>query len=934
MLINPLNQLYKDFLIILEQSVIKYKTIADNNETLEMKKSADRYIRAYRNEDGFLTYFNYEKEDIAKAVFDLSYSDMLEHQNDPIINNKLLLIDEYYEDRNKIPYNSRDRLLHLQRTRIVNNYVEKNNYYRCLNGQPDYGDDNYFYVTEEEIIKTYQIDKTVPVHLLRSDKISILKSIGYIDKLIANNPDKKYLKFLGSSKINLITARTARNFSLLRIPYSISEIMWNNFAHIYEQSREYFMTCIYISEYKKIIDYYDNFIAMCIMIMTLQQIMARVIKTSIERDFFDDYCVRILFEAYGIPYNERMDTNTRKLLLQNLNILVQNKGTNKAIFDIVSILGYDRLTVYKYYLMKKRKFDSNGVPITVKKNVDGEEVYDNEKMYDIHFQKVKLDESDIYKALTDKSNSLTYQEVTEPDPYWWDDANLKKELYDSEYNYVETKYMGVTISYRMTRILFENVYMMKLLLDNKEKIPYITLEIPKIQVYNEMSLFDAIVTLCAMVCKQNNLTGEVLTKSSQILHVMGFNFHDSFEKIKEDIKNDKYIDDDIYDFFNTSPTYTAIDINNLYDGYIGLRDFLIKKMESTQDIYAYESYKKLYNTIFYTKESREMFLIGTDNDGNPKYAKTFLDYLEITNPDIYKLINDVDKDRMYEYINHISSSILSIIPNLKYLGFFYDTSDTIEAMLMELIRFFKSYTTDMLDMSIIYIFDFKPELLLRLIDNIKLHVNEITKDEFYLAYADHLNFTSNTKEDDYFKLNTTIDNYIGIIFNDQETNTKLRDNIKYIYDRIIAHENMKLIYSDKPIIHNNLFIESGLRFLDDIKSLLAIFLLPNTILFKDNIKYIHDNINTNEEKFGYIDIMRMMTYFYTDNDGYELRDTVSYLANRTGKDKLFYTDLINSIFNKLTVKSINALMDVSSIKSETVYNDKNLFRDTYKIIYN
>ena len=62
MLINPLKQLYNDFLSILNTIVIKYKSIADEYETVEMKKSSDAYINAYRKEDTFNTYYRYGKE--------------------------------------------------------------------------------------------------------------------------------------------------------------------------------------------------------------------------------------------------------------------------------------------------------------------------------------------------------------------------------------------------------------------------------------------------------------------------------------------------------------------------------------------------------------------------------------------------------------------------------------------------------------------------------------------------------------------------------------------------------------------------------------------------------------------------------------------------------------------------------------------------------
>ena len=150
------------------------------------------------------------------------------------------LIMEYVNDKMKIPYTLRDKLLLKQRAYIVNNYVEKNNYYRMLNGLPDYEEakEDYLYV-DEETAEKYRIDPTIPIHKLSKNKIIVLQAVGYIDKLYEETK-KKYLKFLGPNKIDIITARMAKNFAILRIPYSVSEAMWDNFILIYDQCREYF----------------------------------------------------------------------------------------------------------------------------------------------------------------------------------------------------------------------------------------------------------------------------------------------------------------------------------------------------------------------------------------------------------------------------------------------------------------------------------------------------------------------------------------------------------------------------------------------------------------------------------------------------------------------------------------------------------------------
>lgn len=853
MQINPITQLYNDFITILDKSVIKYRTEAEKYETVETKKAADGYMMAYMQEDKFETYYRFEREVIANVMTLTSERD----------------IDFYYYDRDKIPIQYRDEMLRQQRQYVVNSYTELNNYYRCLNGLPNVEDTELDFVyPDDEIVAKYGLPTGVPIHEFdregsTTDYIDILDSIGYIDELIAKYPEKKYLKFLGSNRIDIITARRAMNFSLLRVPYDISESLLNLFMLIYEQCREYFMTCIYITEYRTTIDYYDNFIAMCIMVMAFQQVVARTIKGIIERDFFDTYCCKLLFSVYNVPYYTEMDSATRTQLVQNLNLLVQNKGTNKVIYDIASILGYDRLEIFKYYIVKARKFDNKGLPVTVTK-VDpdtGETVPDYKAMYDIYFQKVAISDDDAYDAVINSSDKQTYLEVTESDPYWIDDEALQKEMYESEYNFVESKYMGVGISYRMTKIIFENIYLMKMLLEKKDQIPNIIIDIPKMSTYATITLFDAIVSLCAMVCKQNRLTGEILTEPSKILHVLGFTFNDDWEVIKADItstsaaereimgfnfskkaeefkehiKNDKYLDDTLCDFFSDSSSYTAASINALYKNYTKLYEVLVEKMSTATDINVYQSYRKLYQAVFFTKENCSMFNIGTDSSGEPIYADTYMNYLKAMVPDMYDFINETEPDNMYSNVNYIVSRIMSILPDLKYLGFFDGHSNTMERMLIELIRFFKSYTTDLISMNIIYIFDLKPETMIRLIDYMEMHTSMIPRDFFNLSYADHLHFLSTVS---------------------YNSRLKLSDKMSSLHNMFTMFDTCRFMDSIKSI-HNKEYTVDSLSYYDTIDHMLTTEDFDDFMKLRDLIASISNIMVTdNSEPLTFRDIIR------------------------------------------------------------------------------
>lgn len=953
--INPLSQLYTDFLIILDKCVIKYKNVADLYETIDSKKNADGYIRAYLGEDTFETYYRYNKDIIANVM-------SLTDDNE---------IETYYYNRNAIPMEYRDTILKSQREYVLNSYIETNNYYRCLSGLPNLEEKEIdFIYLDSDIVAKYKLPADIPIHEMSDSQIGTLESIGYIDELLQKYPSKTYIKYLGGNSIDIITARKGRNFALLRVPYDITESLLNTFMLIYEQCREYFMTCIYIPEYRTTIDYYDNFIALCIMVMTMQQVISRTIKGVIERDFFDVYCCKLLFSAYGVPFYSEMDNATRTQMVQNLNMLVKNKGTNQVIYDIASILGYNRLDIYKYYIMRVRKFDADGLPITVE-TVDpetGETVLNYKQMYDVYFQKAIVGDDDAYHSTINANDKISYLELTENDPYWIDDEKLQKELYETEYNYMESKYMGIGISYRMTNILFENVYLLRMLMDKKDQLPGIIVDIPKLSTYKNISLFDAVIILCAMICKQNNLKGNILTDISKFLYVLDFKFSDEFQtlysdantstsenkddwvgdwmkkvpyheletmgidfsknadEITEEIKNNKYLDNSLCEFFKDLSSYNAEKINALYKNYRNLYDELIEKMATTTDIKVYQAYKKFFNAIFYTKESREMFNIGTDD--NPQYPSTYMEYLKHTNVEMYEFIEETGPDNLYSNINYIISRITAIIPDLKYLGFFDGHSNTMETMLWELIQFFKSYTTDLIDMNIIYIFDLKPENLLRLIEHISISSNITTRDAMSISYNDHVDFLSTVRYNSglnlYGKLGMI--NNVNLLFDNKffldkltvNSNTVTKDNNNY-FDIITSISNQLHIetrkhFNDLINISSKIYKNTEVKVFDRLVALTVLIMHKENLTLKEVIKIL-ENIEI--------------------SDIYKLSDIItSFTVDDFINVILHFREKVTDISKMSNFYDNNNFEDFSNMKNTATESDKSLrFNDTCTISY-
>ncbi len=767
--INPLANMHDSIITIIKESVIKYKYKELEYETLEITKAADRYISASLLRDNFYSYLHYDEDVLLEVIPNLKY------------NTDTLIF--YKENRRNIPEEYHEKLLLAQRKKIIDEYDEQNDYYRELIGKPPLGttEDDYVYVDGDTCLK-YNIDPSKPVHEMSDIECLMLETNGVIDELISNFPNKEYLKHLGVKRIDLIKARQAKDYSLLYLPTISSETLKSRFTNIYDQCREYVVTCIFVPELRSVIDYYDNFLAMIIMLHTIGQVFAQTIKTSLRREYYDPYCTKILYSVYGVPYNESLANDYQKAITQYLNILVLNKGTNKCLFDVSSLLGYDRAKLYKYYLMRDRNIDSKGLPITQLKP-DGTPDY--EAMYDVYFSKVPFDEKDFRTAILNPDNRVEYNTITSGDPFWYEDKATFEQVYESEYNYYESKYIGMSMEFRLTEIIYQTLYLINMIFDKKEEMgANILVSLPKLtNDTSKFTLFDATVILCTLLCKYHNLSGNILYTPSKIMHIYGFNFDENWDVLEKMIMDNEYLskatdnegNNILIDRFMPVACVSTENINKVYSDRINTIDYLVDKMAKTDDIYEYRAYRDLYRTMYTKDENINSFKIG---DYIPR---TYMDYLMQVNYNVYNIINRASKTDLYTYIENTISQLLAVFKDASYIHISIDNSTPIQETLLALIKFFKSYTTDFVKFGIVYVLNWKPEMLMRLIDRInKIQKSIECKDDLFFSYDDMVKFNSTISTPD--NLSFTDKSKFIMKQNRISDNLSFNDKIKMYYE--------------------------------------------------------------------------------------------------------------------------------------------------------
>ena len=561
---------------ILLSMVIKRDKAARLFETdLEYTKAADKYINTIDYGDYWDSYVKFDYDVLVDAGLDKS------------------LIPWYMESKDNIPREMRSKVMTLQKNKIINNYVEHNNYYRMLNGQPPIEDLEEYDKWVEEQKKEhpdpsitnpfvyspendYDIPTDIPVHKLSTEDISFMESVGILPELRTKYPNKGYLNYLGTKSISIYTSRTASNFDILYIDYvRIESTILNDFRLFYDKARAYYMIAIYNREFTNTFAWYDEFIGFCIVIMAVQRLISNIYKQGLTRDFYDAELIKFLFKSYSIPYIEDLDLSYQRALAKSLNVLLQNKATDKVLYDVSYLLGFYDINIYKYYLVKRQFLDSYNRPVFVYKvdPITGETVPDYPAMFDFHFQQINLKEKAMNTALTDNRNTVNYYSIIAEDPYWINDDELKQKIYETDFNHVVTKYMSLDVSIKVVELIYEVCHTIRMMIDDQKEYKKIAVLVPKIAPH-ELSLFDLVIFLCAMGASKFGLEGKVPINARKIASVYGFNFKLDLSALRDSIFNTTdmefgdYIcvtgDEDDYTYYQYTGSGNFKEVNDIY----------------------------------------------------------------------------------------------------------------------------------------------------------------------------------------------------------------------------------------------------------------------------------------------------------------------------------------------------------------------------------
>ena len=652
--------------------------------------------------------------------------------------------------------------------KTVFEYEEPNNYYRMLAGLPKVGADQKYliYLSEETIIKYgltgYQTG--VPVHTLPVAKIQKLERLGLLDEyknLSLHDKNFNYVFYMTDKKIYPFVSRTAERFGLLYCPKSELEALSNDFSDAYEACTKYIIQNFYSEAYKYKYEFYEGFVAMSILFMTLQRMYSKYLEADITRDFYDLDSIRVVYEAYSVPFYTQIPVSYHKRIIKIINALISYKGSDHIFFDLISLFDYGNLEIYEYYLFKEHKMN-DGQPIFLyKKDNDGNDTgeLDPTAMFDIRFTK-RVKGKSIFRSVNDTNNFVDYYGVTNADPYWLNDQALMNKIYEMEYNFIETKYIGLQMTFSMTKFFYESAYFMRLILDNKDDMQNFYISCGKFG--SDVDLFTLIIYIHAAICVNLGYSGvfgytgykanltEISQKPAKLARVMGFNFKDDLTTLVDYLVDQELIDPLI------DPQYAKLleviqnihitdekSIETVYRAILQVHELLDRSLITVTDPDVYFAYKNIHKMLLTTELMPEVF---TKEDGS--HAESYMEMLEDLNLSLALRLQGLEESELDAEIEYCLLSLTRICSDLKYIQMFgTSTTQVITDYLYNLIRFFKSAKAELIDFKIIYLIDGRTNNLLKLMTKFEQITIErqIPEDQLGKEFLDYINYVYDAK---------------------------------------------------------------------------------------------------------------------------------------------------------------------------------------------
>lgn len=492
---NPMSEYLLKLQMIVSNTTFKNREESNEHETLDTRFAGEAYIKAVMQKD---TYEDYDHD--TKRLY--SVLEREGYSSERII----FLLD----NQTQIPASIRNIILKEDRDHRINTYVEENPYYVMLTGNPFPGNDKILpekeVIIPEEFYMQYQsegvISKDQPVHTLPDKYKELLINSNYYQKLLDDNREHRYLRYIGSNSIPIHISRPAKDGDILKINMDKLSMYHAIFGHIsvepevvhqfietYHKVRKYVYGTLR-GEFSAIYDNYNSFIRFLTIYLTIGNALNEFMRKSSCMIYMNNVTCHDFFMLYGLPSVIMEGSNMMKFL-KKFRLFLMDKGTN-TVYNIKDVIGYKYTDIYTLIMVKQQAF-INGVPVYIKD--------ENGNLYpkqEIVFRRTGTmdDNSTSYFKFRDETKEFTVDEITSGDPRWWDTDEVRQMIQEMNYTLSNSKYIQLSTHMSTEDIWWESTILLRGLLDNKYQTKYDEIIVDyKLPGVESINVFDGVLTL-------------------------------------------------------------------------------------------------------------------------------------------------------------------------------------------------------------------------------------------------------------------------------------------------------------------------------------------------------------------------------------------------------------------------------------------------------
>ncbi|MCM1214149.1 MAG: hypothetical protein NC548_06465 [Lachnospiraceae bacterium] len=579
-------------------------------------------------------------------------------------------------------------------------YKERNDYYRMLNGMPDLNDTDEIFNTDR------RWPTNIPVWQMNLVDRLEMENEGVLDALVEKYPKKQYLKYCGRRMIDLYISRTAERFGILWMNNSPSSTLNSDFKDVYQGCINTINSVYYSDAFAKTNEYYENFLAMCVLFMTIQTMQYHYLTVDVIRDFYDTESLKYVYDSYGVPFYNDIPLEYHRKIVKNINRLIGYKGSSKVFFDLFGIFDFAEMDIYCYYIMKIRRTDENGNPtMYLERDADGNVVYDDDgypklssENYELKFAKAPF-YADPSLSIADKENQLAYDEMTVADPYWIEDMKLTQTLQEESFNFTESKYIGVQTVFDLLEIAYEYAYLFKMISDNRVMTDALTFRWSEYGI--TASFFDLFLYIGSLYCRYHGYAGQIASNLPYTSAILGFDFQKNMAELRTYVAANKYLnrDPELARLLSDMNIRDESSVNRVFENISAIQKILIEGYENSKTREEFLIYKELYDTLMTSQLIEEVY-----KDHNGETAETFEDLLADVSPDLAsRLTGMTSQEQIEDELVIAINKSEELITSVKWLTYSagIDSSRLIEA-LFNILKFFKSAKAELVGYDIIY----------------------------------------------------------------------------------------------------------------------------------------------------------------------------------------------------------------------------------------